>query len=362
VKQTAFAARSSRLALPALVLALVPLLAAPACVVRTRHGVPLLVPPGPHVYVPAPRPHVYVAPPPVVIAPRPVYVAPPPAVVYAPGPAPAAPPPADYGGAPPPQQQPQQEQVTCIDPAERDISDRFDQAMPLAAVATTIACTYRGDVDMFVITAPPAGAGQIIQFSLRGYSQMAPIIDILNGNRAPLHREVGVASGEVRGWIHVAGGTPVYLRISQVHGVNEPYMLATTAVPLPEPGEPNGDIAHATMLSPGTPVQAFASAVANDPSALADWYRIDVAHDGDLMVDLDTSEGIIPMLDVYNANRRPLGRKVGARGERIQLITRVQRGTHYVVVSSPTAVPAAGGGALPPWLARPYTLTATVGR
>jgi len=356
VKQTAFAARSSRLALPALVLALAPLLAAPSCVVRP-HGVRVLVPPGPHVYVPHPRPHVWVAPPPVVIAPRPVYVAPPPVVVYG-APPPAAAPPTGYDSGPPPQGQPPQEQVTCIDPGERDISDRFDQAMPLAAAATTIGCSYERDIDMFVITAPPAGGGQIIQYSLRGYSQMAPVIEILDGNRAPLQRQGGAPGAELRGWIQVAGGTPIYLRVSQVYGVNEPYMLATTAAALPEPGEPNGDIERATMLVPGTPVQAFMSASANDPSAVIDWYRVDVARDGDLTLDLDMSQGVAPVIELFDANRRPLGRKGGAQGERIQLVVRVQRGTHYIRLSSVYALPAAGTGELPAWLARPYTLTA----
>src|SRR6185295_17894250 len=98
-----------------------------------------------------------------------------------------------------------------------------------------------GDVDTFVVTAPPGNAGQIIQYSLRGYSQMSAIVEILDANRAPLNRNTGGPGVELRGWVHVAGDTPIYIRVSQYHTANEPYMLSLAAGPLAEAGEPNAD-------------------------------------------------------------------------------------------------------------------------
>jgi hypothetical protein len=246
--------------------------------------------------------------------------------------------------------------MACVDPADRDISDRFEQAMPIRP-GSIVACTYRGDVDLFVVTAPPGNAGHILVYTLRGAHEMAPVMQVLNANRASLHHHSGPVSSELKGWIHVAGGTSVYLRVKQVHGANEPYTLTLAATALTEPGEPNGDFEQATPLKEGGYVEAFLSNAANDPSALDDWYRVDVRGDGNLMLDMDMSQDIAPTLKVLTETRRPVGGKSGARGERIQLPVRVQRGIYYVRVGTYHAVPSAGDGAPPTWLTRPYKLT-----
>src|SRR5688572_7926237 len=147
--------------------------AASACAVRVR--------PSGAVYVrPAP---VYVAPAP---APRPVYVAAPPPAYPAQPPPPAYQPPPPAGGPPP--AQPAPPPVACVDPADRDISDRFEQAMPIGPGAT-VGCTYRGDTDLFVVAAPAGNAGHVLTYTLRGVHQMAPIIQVLDANRAPLDRQ-----------------------------------------------------------------------------------------------------------------------------------------------------------------------------
>jgi hypothetical protein len=236
------------------------------------------------------------------------------------------------------------------------VSDLYDQAMPIAATSTTVACTARNDADVFVITAPPGNAGQIVQYALRGQYEMAPIVQVLDANRASLNRQSGPKSSELRGWVHVTGGTPFYLRVSQVHGANEAYTLTLTATALVEPGEPNSDMDRATPIREGTPVQAFLSQAANDPSSLNDWYRLDVTRDGPLTLDVDMSQNIAPVVEVFNTNRRKLAHKSGNRSERIQLGAQVQRGTYYILVRTFHSVASAGAGELPPWLARPYTL------
>lgn len=311
--------------------------AAPSCAVRVRPGGAVHVRPAPA--------RVYVAPAPAPPPPRVVYRAqpaqqPPPAYPAQPSPpAPAAPPP-----------------MTCVDPADRDISDRFEQAMPIGPGAT-VACIGRGDTDLFVVTAPPGNAGHIVVYTLRGAHKMAPVMQVLDANRASLHRHYGPESSELKGWIHIAGGTSVFLRVSQVHGANEPYTLTLAATPLIEPGEPNGDVERATPLKENGFVQAFLSTPANDPSALNDWYRVDVKQDGDLLLDVDMSQDIAPTVEVLTATRRPVARKSGARSERIQLPLRVQRGSYYVRVGTYHAVASAGEGDPPTWLTRPYKLT-----
>ena len=229
--------------------------------------------------------------------------------------------------------------------------------MPLAATSTTVACTARNDTDVFVITAPPGNAGQIVRYSVRGQYEMAPSVQVLDANRSPLHRHYAPKSSELQGWVHVTGGTPFYLRVSQVHGANEAYTLNLAAVAMVEAGEPNSDMEQATLLKEGTPVQAFMSQAANDPRSVDDWYRLDVTRDGPLTVDVDMSQQIAPVVEVFNANRRKLARKSGSRSERIQLGAQVQRGTYYILVRSIHSVASAGAGDLPPWLARPYVLS-----
>jgi hypothetical protein len=305
-----------------------------SCALRVRPSGAVVIRPAPVVYVaPASRP------PPPAYAPAPTY-APPPAQGYPPPPPATAPP-----------------QAACIDPGTRDISELYEQAMPLAATSTTVGCIARNDIDTFVITAPPGNAGQIVQYSLRGQYEMAPVVQVLDANRAPLNRHNGPKSTELRGWVHVTGGTPFYLRVSQVHGANEAYTLTLAATAMVEPGEPNSDMTRATVIREGTPVQGFMSQAANDPSSLNDWYRLDVTRDGPVTLDVDMSQDIAPVVEVFNVNRRKVAYKSGSRSERIQLGAQVQRGTYYILVRTFHSVASAGVGDLPPWLTRPYTLS-----
>lgn len=306
--------------------------------------------------------------------PAPVYTAAPPRSPpprYAPPQQPAyAPPPQQQAYAPPQQQPvytpppppayvPPEPTANCIDPGPRDISDRFDQAAVVNPTSTTVGCISPNDMDTFVVTAPPGGAGSIIHYSLRGQSKMSPTIAVFDANRGELHRVNGNASAEAKGWVHVAGGTPVFFRVSQWHQGTDSYFLTLTAEPLRDPGEPNNDMDHATPLHEGRPATGFASNAANDPTSFDDWYRIDVAHDGALKLDLDMSEGASPQLTIFDANRREMERVSGGVSERIQKTTRVHHGTYFIKLRPWHGLASAGNGDLPPWLVRPYTLTAT---
>lgn len=324
------------------------------------------VQPQPVAYGPPPPRYAPPPPPPRYAPPPPQYAPPPPPGAYPPPPPPTAtyqpPPPA--AGYPPPPPGPSQSPPpppaptgACIDPGPRDISNRFEQAMPLSTNSATVGCLNGQDVDLFLVTTTPSNAGEVVRFSLRGGQGYQPVVQILNANRASLYRESAGRGMEQRGWVHVKGGTQFYVRVSWVHNVPESYTLTLSSTALVEPGEPNGDLESATLLKEGGSVKAFMSNAANDPSSISDWYRIDVHHDGNLSLDVDMSQGVVPQVDVFNANRRPLHHQTGARGERIQVVTRVQRGTHYVRVSTYSGLESAGKGELPPRLDRPYTLT-----
>src|SRR5438105_6620358 len=62
----------------------------------------------------------------------------------------------------PPRQSPQPAAEDCIDPGDRDLSDRYDQAMVIDPQSTTVGCTFWNDIDTFVTTAPPGAAGSFI--------------------------------------------------------------------------------------------------------------------------------------------------------------------------------------------------------
>jgi hypothetical protein len=249
--------------------------------------------------------------------------------------------------------------AACIDPAERDVTDQFDHAVPLDPNSTTVGCSFRGDNDMFIVTMAPANAGQVFRYALRGQVELAPVIQIFDANRKRVEHEHGGKSQEVRGWVHAAGGSFFYVRISQVHGVNEAYTLALATGPLVEPTEPNGSFEQATALPASGQITGFMGNTLNDPAGLEDWYRVEVGQDGELGLTLDMSQDIAPLVDVFDGNRKRLERKSGGRGERIQASARVRRGTHFIRVSSVHTVPFVGRGEPAGWLTRPYTLTVT---
>ncbi len=304
-------------------------LAATGCTVRAMGPMPVPI-------------VVHAAPPPR--RPPPVYQ---PAPVYQQQPAP---------GYQPPAQRPQP--AACIDPGDRDISDLYDRATPLDANSTTVACIARSDADMFSVTVPPAGAGQIVRFALRGQHEMAPIIDIFDVNRKRVHRDSGRGGQEVQGWVHVAGGTLIYIRISQIHGAFEAYTLAMTAGPLAEPGEPNGGYEQATLIPPSGTTTGFMGNPVNDRTAADDWYRIDVTSDGPLSITIDMSQNIAPTAELLDVNRRRIARQNGNGGERIQLqVANVRRGMHYLRLGSIHGIPDSGTGDLQQHLTRPYSIT-----
>jgi hypothetical protein len=290
--------------------------------------------------------------------PIPIYaaVAPPPPPAHGRSAPQGAPPP--QAGRPPAAGPAPYTPLACIDPGERDLSDRYDQAMVIGPRSTTVACSFRGDVDAFVATAPPGAAGSIIHVSVRGETKLVPALQIKNANRTNVVYLVGNEGG-VRGWVHVAGGTSIFLFVTQEGDEREAYQLTLTVEAVSEPSEPNNDMEHATPLRPGQPATGFFGWAANDPALGDDWYRVESAHDGPLKVDLDTSEGVYPMIKIFDANRRELTRSTGGAGERIQATTAVRSGVAYIKISPERPIAAGGEGEQAPWLARPYTLTVT---
>lgn len=296
--------------------------------------------------------------PPAYVA-RPVYhPTPPPRVVYAPPPQPGPPPPGAPSQQPPPT--PNQYAAAgpaCSDPGERDFPDRYDQAVAIEPQSQTVGCMAYKDADMFVVTPPAAKGGQIIRVSLRGQNKMAPFITLFDGDRRQLTHFFTPASVEARGWVHASGGKPIYVQVTAEMWTTDTYTLTVTTEPLADATEPNDDMSMATPLREGVSVKAFMSDVANNPGAVGDWYRIDLAHEGPVTIDLDMSPGVAPRIALFDADRKPVGARFGGAGEVIHLPLKLRRGVYYAKVDSYGSIASAGGGDVPARLTRPYTIT-----
>jgi hypothetical protein len=261
----------------------------------------------------------------------------------APAPAPApAPPPTSSGG--------------CLD-AGADITDRFDEAYPLAPTSRTTLCMQRGDIDVFAITAPPGAAGTVVRFSVHPEIEMAPVVEIFDGNRRSDRNLYGKKGEQVRGWAYVAGGTTLYLKVRQIHGAQETYTLALDSGALPEANEPNNTMEFATPLALGASTTGFLARPFNDEAVAADWYRVELPTPGRLAIDVDMSQGVSSRVVLFDSNRKQRGQRGGGRGERYQhSFDKLAAGTYYLKLDSSHGLDESDGGDLPESLTRAYTI------
>jgi hypothetical protein len=248
--------------------------------------------------------------------------------------------------------------AACIDPGALDVSADPASARSLAPSSTTRACTTRGDEDAFVVVAPPGSGGTLIRYRLRGAHEMAPRLELLDRDRALLLRESAASGATAQGWIHLAAGAPMYLRVSQNHGVDETYTLDLVATALDEQGEPNASAETATPIAIGRPHPALMGNAAGDRDALVDWYQFDASGDGALTVDVEMSDAIGARVELFDENRRRRALKSGGRGDRIRLEVNARRGERFFLqVSSVYTVERAGRGEVPTRLQKPYFVT-----
>jgi hypothetical protein len=270
--------------------------------------------------------------------------------------APSAQPPAVASAAPAPA--PVAPPVTgCLDAGPADITDRFDEAYALAPTSTTTLCMQRGDTDVFAITAPPGAAGTVVRFAVHPEIEMAPVVEILDGNRRSDRNLYGKKGEQLRGWAYVAGGTTFYLKIRQVHGAQETYTLALEGGALPEANEPNNTMEFATPLAIGASTTGFLARPFNDEAVAADWYRVELPTPGSLAIDVDMSQGISSRVVLFDSNRKQRGQRGGGRGERYQhSFEKLAAGTYYLRLDSSQGLDESDGGELPESLTRAYTI------
>jgi hypothetical protein len=248
----------------------------------------------------------------------------------------------------------------CIDAGANDVTDLFDQAYPLAASSTTTLCTHRGDVDVFSVTAPPGAAGAVVRIQLTPEVQMAPVVEILDGNRRNDTTIHGKKGEPLAGWAYVAGGTSIFVKVRQVHGVDETYTLTVDSGVLAEAGEPNNELETATPLAIGGSAAGFLARPLNDEAAAIDWYRVELPSAGGFSLDVDMSQGVSSRVTLFDANRKDIARKSGGRGERYQhTFKKLAAGTYFLKIDSMHTLDESGGGALPEALTRAYTITAS---
>lgn len=267
-----------------------------------------------------------------------------PPAAAAPAPATTPPPPPSSSGG-------------CLDAGAADITDRFDEAYPLAPTSTTRLCMQRGDTDVFAITAPPGAAGTVVRFTVYPEIEMAPVVEILDGNRRNDRNLYGKKGEQLRGWAYVAGGTTFYLKIRQTHGATETYTLALESGALPEAGEPNNTLEFATPIAVGASVSGFLARPFNDEAAAADWFRVELPSAGALGIDVDMSQGVSSRVVLFDSNRKQLGQKGGGRGERYQhSFPKLAAGTYYLKLDSSHTLDESDAGELPEALTRAYRI------
>jgi hypothetical protein len=254
-----------------------------------------------------------------------------------------APPPTSSGG--------------CLDAGPADVTDRFDEAYPLAPTSRTTLCMPRGDSDVVAITAPPGAAGTVVRFSVHPEIEMAPVVEIFDGNRRNDRNLYGKKGEPVRGWAYVAGGTTLYLKVRQTHGAQETYTLAVESGALPEANEPNNTMEFATPLAIGGSTTGFLARPFNDEAVAADWYRVELPTPGSLAIDVDMSQGISSRVVLFDSNRKQRGQRGGGRGERYQhSFDKLAAGTYYLKLDSSQGLDESDGGDLPESLTRAYTI------
>jgi len=229
--------------------------------------------------------------------------------------------------------------------------------MRIEAQSETVGCVMPNDADMFVVTAPPAKAGVVIRFSLRGSDKITPRVQIYDADRKSHLVDYGPASGEVRGWVHVAGDTTIYIKAAQLQSFKGQYTLTLTAEPLNDPDEPNDDIDHPTAVQQGKAVKSFISAEMNNVGSAVDYYKVDVRHDGAVTLDLDMIQGVDPTIVVFDADRKQVGRQYGQVSEHMHFTLKLKHGLHYVKIFPYSNLSSTGTGELPVRLERQYQFT-----
>lgn len=297
---------------------------------------------------------------------QPAYPQQPPAVVEAPPPAapppvqqPAPPPPVVAEPAPPPAS-PAGPDINgpCAD-AATDFANEFDGAVPLAATSATVVCSSRGDKDVFAVTIPAAPGGTIVRYEMRGQSKLAPKLMVFDSNRKQVHHHAGSRNEHIQGWFFAEGGSQVYVRAMQIHGDQENYLLSLTATALGDATEPNDNLEQATPLQDGKGEGVMAWAI-NNKDAGSDWYSFDVAKAGPITITVDMPEDSAARINLFNANRKPMGSKVGSRAERVVWeVKKLTPGKHLVEIKSPHTVKVADKGEVPSRLSRRYSITIT---
>ena len=246
----------------------------------------------------------------------------------------------------------------CSDPGPGDVTDLFDQAAALAPSSTTVFCTVRQDVDMFTVAVPPGAGGTLVRYAIGGGPDTTVHVEVYDAHRKKGHADQGRKGEEVRGWLHVAGGTAAFLRVAGNANAESPYTIALTAEPITEPTEPNGSFEMATALpESGGDVTAFLARPFNDPGLVEDWYRVELTRPGPFTVDVDMSQDVAPRVDLFDQRRKRLRVESGQKGERIQLARDLPAGVYYIKVDANSHVHESAAGEPMQHVVRPYRIT-----
>jgi len=253
---------------------------------------------------------------------------------------------------------------SCSDDA--DVPGDRDQAVPVEP-GTLAGCFGRhDDVDTFSLSAPAEGGGLLARVEVAGSPKLQPCAKVVAADGTEESDICAERDGApATGWLHVAPGTTAILKVHPFVGFvgSRGYTLRIDEVPIADSDEPNDTREQATPLALGTPHQAFFSVAVNAETMTPDFYRVEVPSDGTMKVDVaDADPKVWWFVKVFDAEGAEVN-ETSARGNGapVHASAKVAKGVYFVELGNYVGrLKAAGNGAAPKRVTKPYTISATL--
>jgi hypothetical protein len=248
-------------------------------------------------------------------------------------------------------------------------NDDPDHATPLALGAPFQGCIQSvDDVDYYQFTIPSDAQGGFVTISA---SNLGPqtIIGLVLSSASTNGTIRSIASARVGAgfsfWFVAAAGASFRLRVDHDFAdiVNlGPYTLTAAYMPVVEPNEPNGDLAHATPIQVGSSVQGmFFSGFIDDQHASSedDYFKVTLPV-GTASASLsNVAVELTATVQIYDGSGFKVGGKTAASPGADVLVTWpvAGPGDYYVDVTCDFYAPSMT--VLPSWATQPYRLVVT---
>lgn len=251
-----------------------------------------------------------------------------------------------------------------------DAGDSLSGAVAIQP-GTIVGCLHGEDrKDFMVLQAAPHAAGVAYVIELEDLTPSGRYrgqkLTLYDQDRQQLSVSALLAvrdNARAKGWVVVAGGSPIYVEVNTRVPGDQTYRLTITPTPIEDVDEPNDGPERAVSVQAGGSYQAFISPALNDPTHREDWYRLDVHEPGTYQVVLDEAPAEVQFeVHAFDADHQKLFRKKSRNdGATLRFEMEVsQPGTTFLQVNHAkisVSVTTFGRGELPEFLTRPYRLT-----